>query len=237
MIIEEGLSIKTTSLCQMYCKHCTVIPWMQQHPDYHVSIEDIKNLIKYSKESNYKWKFILLSGGEPLLWENLEEGTVLLYKSGITDNLTMFTNAMAVNEKNIGRIGIVIDNLHNFRISAYKSNRKKIDYVVKKFGNRVNVVEREVRAIAPTEPIKNSLPADCHCRAYSLVDGYIDACGPARTILCKIEGMFLGDDVKSVKLQKNFLDFYKEYPKYNRKICQYCISNSKVEKHLKKEKA
>jgi len=233
MIIEEGLSIKTTSLCNRWCKHCSVTDWMRQHPDYYCSIEDIEKLIQYSRESDYKWKFIILSGGEPLLWKYIEEGTRLLYRSGITDDVIIFTNALAASENNLGKMGRIIENTHHFRISRYFGSEKQIAILVNKFGNRVQVVDRTTRMVPPLEIlVEDSLPAICNCKSYCLVDGYVDACAPARTILCRIEGFHLGDDVQSVKLQKNFLNFYKGYPKYNRKICQYCISNANVQKHL-----
>jgi len=136
------LEIKTTSLCQRRCKNCSVIPWMDANPNFHTSIEQIDNLIKYSKESNYHWEYILLSGGEPLLWKHCLEGTKLLYESGICSRLILLTNGLQIKTDTLQFIEKVMKNVHEFRVSRYNDNGRNIKLAQEHFGklrNKYNV--------------------------------------------------------------------------------------------------
>lgn len=235
------LSIKTTSECQRRCKNCSVIPWMDANKGFHTSIKQIENLIKYSKESEYHWEYILLSGGEPLLWKNIVEGTKLLYESGITSRLILLTNGLYITTKTLDKVKKIIANVHEFRISRYSDNHRNIELAEEYFGNLrngydynvLNIVDRQHHLIAPAKPIKDSLPATCSCKALSMVGGEIHLCGPAHTIACRFPERFkdLSDILWFRQPTKN-LEL-----KYNREYCQYCISNAKVAKTLKKEKS
>ncbi|HUT64035.1 MAG TPA: radical SAM protein, partial [Anaerolineae bacterium] len=180
------LSIKTTSLCNRMCKHCTVRPWMKANPNFHTSIEQIDNLIKYSKESNYHWEYILLSGGEPLLWHNVLTGTKLLYESGICSRLILLTNGLAITTNTLSKIQKIMENVHEFRISRYKDNSENIKLAEEYFGKLrnkydmpvLNVVDRGEHLIPPEEPVADSLPTECTCKAYAMVGDYMDYCGP-----------------------------------------------------------
>ena len=151
------LSIKTTSLCQRRCKNCSVIPWMDANPGFHTSIEQIENLIKYSKESEYHWEYILLSGGEPLLWKNIVKGTKLLYESGITSRLILLTNGLEIKTTCLQKMDKIIKNVHEFRISRYPDNHRNIELAQEYFGklknsygyNVLNVVDRQEHLVPP----------------------------------------------------------------------------------------
>lgn len=237
------LSIKTTSLCQRQCKNCTVRPWMKANPEFHTSIEQLEAFVKYSKLSGYHWEYILLSGGEPLLWNNILEGTKLLYESGITSRLILLTNGLEIMPATLTRITKIINNVHEFRVSEYGDNKINIalakEYFGKiknSYGNSVlNIVDRQEHLVPPENLVKDSLPVECTCQAYAMDGDFIRWCGPALTLDCAFP-QFLGAwPVVKRKLisQKNFLDGL-ELQSF---FCQYCIANSNVTKTLKKEKS
>jgi len=117
------LSIKTTTDCVFpRCKNCSAIPFMDANPGWQTPIEDIENLIKYSKQAGYFFSHILLSGGEPLLWDNVVEGTRLLKESKITGSLVLVTNALAIDFNNLDKVFEIISNVDLFRISKYSRN-------------------------------------------------------------------------------------------------------------------
>lgn len=234
------LSIKTTSLCNAVCKNCTAVPWMKMNPNYHTSLDDIDKLIFYSKISGYKWDFILLSGGEPLLWKFLPEGVQRLKDSKIIKNggLRLFTNGIAIKESNISMLGEVIEKLDLFRISNIGPLSKAGIKLIKKHfpnTNKISIIDRKYHLIPTQKPIPNSLPAICSCDAFSLVHSVIDIC-IARTIACSQKWNLEDFPYFSTPLQKDFLKSFDGINKYKQDFCRYCIGNRKVAKNLEKEK-
>lgn len=242
MMIEEGLSIKTTMRCQRRCKNCTVVPLMDAYPDYEMCMSDLTSLIEMSTKNNIQWKYILLSGGEPLLWDRVVNGARYLYHSRITNDLKLLTNAMAVSEDTLGVIEELLSIVDHFRVSRYNNNGAQIDLLRKHFGSRIEVEDRSVHIIPPIEPVKDSLPADCRCKAYSMFNGFIDSCGPARTIHAWIDRPLRGYMYGQPPFLCRIYDFKKYFvdvplDRYSLNACQYCIANAKVQKYLKKEEA
>ena len=251
------LSIKTTSLCNRRCKNCSVISWMDANPNFHTSIKQVENLIKYSKESNYHWEYILLSGGEPLLWKNCLEGTKLLYESGICSRLILLTNGLQIKSETLRFIDKIIRNVHEFRISMYNDNTRNIALAEEYFGKfknpygnpTLNVVDRQIHLKPVTwgEAFGDSptdlLPADCTCKAYSMLGDEVWYCGPMHSIILKeskdfrnLESFMWESYKTKIAYGKHFLNYIKVYED-NFISCEYCISNAKVAKHLKRAEA
>jgi hypothetical protein len=225
---------------------------MKANPDFHTSIEQINNLIVYSKESGYHWEYILLSGGEPLLWKNLLPGAKLIYESGICSRLVVLTNGLAINPATLNLLGKLFHYIHEFRISRYHNNSENIRLAQEYFGEfkndyiepQLSVVDRTEHMIPPDKPVPDSLPAECTCKAFSMVGGEIHLCGPAWTIYCRFPTKFEKAKTEmSAYIADNDILWYRsdyeemEKLKYNREYCRYCISNAKVARTLKKEGA
>lgn len=229
---KPSLSIKTTSLCNLRCKHCSVIPWMDANPNWHTSLEDIEKLIKYSRDAGYMFDFLLLSGGEPLLWKNVVEGTKLIKQAGIMYSLVFLTNGIALFD-DLDKVFEIISYVNVFRIARYERNTEIIKRFLevirdKPFSHKVMIEDRKDHFISPTEPIPNSLPAECFCDAYAMSNGCIDICGPSRCIAHR-QGWNLNDSPEmSTPISENFLDYFKNEDRFNKKWCQYCIANKKV---------
>jgi len=227
MIINDGLSIKTTSLCNRHCKNCPVMAWSASDPDYHTSIEDIRRLIEFSRKNNIQWKYILLSGGEPLLWKHIVEGTKLLFKSKITNDLKLFTNAIQVSNKAaLDRVADILPHVHHFRVSQYNNNQNQIKQLRGRFGARIEVENRTKHMVPPKEAIPGTVPALCRCRAVAFIYGGFDVCGPARTV-------FPRDKKPEYELNMDSFTELLIFPKEMQGACGMCISNAHVQKHLK----
>jgi len=233
----KAFRINTTSLCNAWCKHCNAVPWMRANPDYHLSLGDIDNWIKYSKESGYKFGNVTLTGGEPLLWKNLLDCVKKLNNSGLINKLIMYSNAIAVNENNLSMIGQILDNISILRISRYIGNENKIKLIRDNFPNnkKIKVINKTKFIALPTKKIPNSLPANCNCDAYDLTGSNISLCGPAKNIICRL-GWNQEDFSYIIEpLKKDYLNRLSKIPKRNKPYCQYCVGNSKVRKNMHKE--
>ena len=224
-----GLSIKTTSLCNLRCKHCSVIPWMDAVPNWHTSLDEIKRLIEACKDITFT--HIFLSGGEPLLWKNIVEGSRLIKQSGITGSLVLFTNGMGISDPD--KLKEIRKNVDVFRVAKYTRNSEAIERI-KEVIKDVVIVDRTKHTVSPNKPVPNSLPAKCVCSAYSMVQGMIEICGPARTIIHRLDWEF-DDPELSVPIESGFLEKLKKVDKFNKEWCKYCIANEKVARVQPKE--
>ena len=195
---------------------------------YQMSIQEIKDLLKFSMLSKYSFDFVL-TGGDPLLWRNLEEGLITLRKSPVTKSIVMFTNAMFHNRLTQKSI----DCLDMIRISHYEGNESHMKYMKEKWPEKVSIVERTEFWANPLEPLANSLPAECLNPESLYHDGKIYACPHSGSIA---KGN--GSNAKTfVDLGVNFLKEYESIRKNQEEdICTMCISNMKVRNQVQKIK-
>lgn len=234
------ISIKTTSLCQLRCKNCFVVKWMNKYPSFHWSIGSVKNFINATHKSGYHFKIVLLSGGEPLLWKNIIEGTRLIKQSGITDCVKILTNSVAVTEKNIGWFSDVIENIDNVRISRYIGNDRSIEIIKQIFPNdeRIHISDKTEFLIQTDQPIPDSTPAVCHCDYPTVFGDNIDVCGGMRFL--SLNNRIKVDPSMVVKIRTKYLDYFSSKEcmekKLNQEACKYCMVNKNVIDKLKKEK-
>jgi len=98
-----------TNRCNLYCKHCYA--WANSEKD-ELSLEEIKEIVKELSKNGVK--FAILSGGEPLLREDIYEISKFLRESSIKTYLS--TNGLLINsqivkeiKENFDYVGISID--------------------------------------------------------------------------------------------------------------------------------
>ena len=92
--IQKRIHINITNNCNMRCSHCFMSAGM--HP---VDELDVDNLLKTIKalEKELGVMDIVVSGGEPLM----HKGIYTLLEGIANHNVTLFTNASLINDKNI----------------------------------------------------------------------------------------------------------------------------------------
>jgi hypothetical protein len=233
------ISIKTTSCCQLRCKNCFVVPWMKRFPFWHWSIDSVEKFIRATVDSGYRFKILLLSGGEPLLWSNLLPALDMIRASGITDNIKMLTNSIAINEGNLDWFDKVVERVDIIRISRYVGNEKSVDLVKERYrANRsIHFSDKTEFVIQTKVPVAGSLPASCACDYPTVFGDTIYACGGSRFLsyFHKIEI----DKRLYLPIKKNYLRYLESEPilkkKMNQIACQYCMVNRKVLASLGKE--
>ncbi|KKL26533.1 hypothetical protein LCGC14_2394320, partial [marine sediment metagenome] len=82
-----------TAKCTRDCPECSQRGFRRSNHGYVASLEAIEKWIGCTKDSGYApYRSLILTGGEPLLWENLEEGVRLLRESGLGQQVNLFTN-------------------------------------------------------------------------------------------------------------------------------------------------
>jgi len=212
--------------CQRHCSECSQQPLMNWKPKYQMSLEEIEKFIKVTKDSGYdKFKWIIISGGEPLLWNNLEEGLSLLKKSKIANAIKIFSNGI-----NVSKITYkVLINSSVIRVSQYKENWQILQDLKRQYKNKIEIVDRTVHTKLPTKLYDNVLPAKCHCQGYAVCDNKIYAC-PMIPAICRKLNFDIEYFCPIIPHWVEALDLFNRENEY---VCQGCIGNLKVREKIK----
>ncbi len=92
-----------TNRCNLYCKHCYSSANLRSEEE--LKLEEIKKVIPQLLEENIR--FVVVSGGEPLLREDLWDIADCLKEAGLKTYLS--TNGLLINKDNVKRISQLFD--------------------------------------------------------------------------------------------------------------------------------
>jgi len=214
------LSLKTTALCHEKCgSWCVVKPWMHKHAGQETTIQSIEDLVRYSLDSGYHYKAIVLSGGEPFLWSHIHEASRLLKWSGITDALTVYTNGLEEDA--------ILLNAHYFDrvlLSVYDYNIDEIDRLHETLGNSEIKLKKNLFH-APKDAV-DPLPADCGCSAYGMWQNRVTLCSSMEFYYLYMGWEMPADEITT--LRPDYLDAFTDMDPHNREICRWCFGNRRV---------
>lgn len=236
------LGIFTTSLCNLSCKNCSLQDMMRAYPGFQWSLEDVDRFIYYTKLSGYKYDNICLSGGEPLLWTHVIDGSKMIKEAGMTKLLTMESNGLVISENNLDLLVNVLENVDRVRFSLYTKNKENIKLIQKKFPKKkglkrgVFVVDKVVHRVLPTRHYPNTLPVKCRCPNYYLKGTTVQICGGINELI-----FHFGWDKKNYSkffenLKNGYLERLNKINRKNQKHCEYCLINGPIWRQLKVEK-
>ena len=223
------MSLHVNSICNLSCKECIMQPLMQSSIKYHMSIEELEELLYFSKLSGYRFDFIV-SGGEPLLWENLKDGLKLLKDSDICKSITMFSNAM-FPEKVTKEIADCLDSI---RISHYFYNEKHMKQLEIMYPDKVRIEERTKFWEMPKTAVESEIafPVICLNAGFKFYNKQVYACVHALSLVeldPSNAEIPLGNP-----LGLDFLEGLAEIKENQKEICRWCISNQRVRDYVEK---
>jgi organic radical activating enzyme len=223
---RHKLSLYTTSVCNLDCPECIMQHIMKYNFKYQMTLEEIENLIYYSEKSRYGFDFVL-TGGDPLLWKNMEECLLRLKKTPITKSIIMFTNGMFYKNLN----DTIVSCLDSIRVSNYEGNEEHMKEIKRLYPEKVRIVERTEFWVNPSAPVPNSSPMECLNPEHMFYNNKIYACPHALSIV-----KHNGSQVQISKdLEIDFLHDIQIIKKgQDREVCSMCISNNKVRKQVAK---
>lgn len=232
--IREILALHVTSTCNLACSECIMQWQMNDNFTYHMSIEEIERFIHFTKLSNYKFQRLTISGGEPFLWKNLDEGLKLLMNSGVTNEITVFTNAVFYKKLTPS----IIKNITTIRVSYYDHLQGGTDNTehikeLQKIHPKVEVVPRDVFTRIPSEPIHSTEEVRCKNLYTQYYNGNIYACAHAHSLALKV-----GSKIKTGEpIGINYLDNTVEIRKgQHTDLCSVCVSNASISSKFTKTK-
>lgn len=191
-----------------------------------MSLDEVGTFIQFTKDSEYApFESIIISGGEPLLWGNLEEGVKLLKESGLAKRLNIFSNGIN------GQIVTpeLLGNITTLRLSKYAGNADMLSDLVDRFGTgHINVVDRTNHTPIPTVPLEGVLPAKCGCEGYALCDGVMYACPMVPAVAKEIRSQISDFPETYQPLWPCWAESLAEFDRGNHVLCRACIGNHRV---------
>ena len=191
----------------------------EAYPHYQMSMTTIGEFVRFSGLAGYHFKRIAITGGEPLLWDNLEKAGALLRAAGLADTVTLWTNACDVAR--LRRVAPIFDAI---QVSEYPGHAWRCDDLPKK----ARVRRVETHRVNPMVAVADSLPAECTCQGYYLFMGRVWPCGGMVHVSCRM-GWSL--DALSVPLGPDYLDTLdgNMVTRANPRWCERCGSNRRVD--------
>jgi hypothetical protein len=221
------MTLFVTSVCNLACAECIMQHQMKSAFRYQMSLEEVADFLRVSEESNYSFH-IVLSGGEPLLWKNLEAGVTMLRASKAVRTITVFSNGIHYQKLN----NRIVDMLDCLRVSHYKdvvggSDNTEHIKAIKALYPKTTAVDRSRFWVNPDAPVAEYQPVACLNSERMFYDGRIYACPHAASIAIHARS----DVQTSIPLQPHFMEQTGAIRSgFHQEICSRCISNNTVRK-------
>lgn len=231
----------TNSSCSLACPNCSMDGWMKGDPNYQWSLQDIDKFIYYTKKSNYKFPSFIMAGGEPLLWDNVVEGTKMISNSGIAKRVALESNGVGRGgvASTLDLMGTILENIDNIRISKYLGNKKHISAIRNAFPSftkpkgKIQFVDKVVHYMMPKGRCVDTLPAQCTCPWYKIKGDEIQICSAISCIIYRFNWNKKDYSKYFEKLKVGYLERLKTINKLTQKYCEYCFGNYKIRRYLK----
>lgn len=219
------IAIHTTNVCNISCKECSHKGFRNEN-SFHMNLNDLKKFIKRSVELNQKYDTIILSGGEPTCWINIEDGLKIIKKSNISKKISIITNG--INTKKIISISHLLNRIDVSNYGTFNSDN--ISYLKKQANCEVKVLEENnYHVVRPTVLDNNFYPPECTSSNITVIKDKIYWCPNIYT---------LSRDFNTVptwccNLEDDWVKYFKslkenKYPN----VCSTCLANKKLFKYL-----
>jgi len=197
---------------------------LEADPNYSLTIDQLARFLSACKESGYVFNNCLLFGGEPLLWENLLTGLLMIRNSGVFKYVGMITNA-----KRILKVchWTLMSHLDFVIVSKYNDNVEQLEFLLERFPDKVFVQDGTNFRCYTDKPNVEYLPADCACPSMSLYGDEFSACSLIRQLLAR-HGRNSWPTSTRRPVEPGFMSYMDL--SHNYEICQYCLGNRKVRK-------
>ena len=232
---RQEVTLYVTSRCNLSCDGCIMGNFMRENRHYEMSLLEVAEFLRVTRESGYVVD-IILSGGEPLLWRHLKQGLKMIRKSGIVKRILLFTNAMDISQVDDG----VMSCLSQLRISRYCSNADNTRILCQRYPKNAKIADRREFYRQPAEPIDDVLPCQCVNTEYLYMNGKVYACAHGASANNGRDELPDGTKLY-VPLRVGYMDAMAAIrAAQERSLCAKCSSNVKVqafaERFKKKER-
>lgn len=213
----------TNSTCPRACRQCNQQRYLNLTRGWEATLDDVEFFIRCAELQNYRFERVILAGGDPYLWKNLEEAVRMFHASPAFGGVNLFTGV--IDEKLTRRIEPLMQYIG---LSYYG--------VEPEFTSPKMEVDRTSAShwVLPAEPVPGTLPADCCCFGPNIRAGRVYRCSNLPDLLLA-GGEPLEAADYSEPLTSQFLDLYLDAGIYQDYHCASCVANLNLRSHLEKE--
>lgn len=134
------LSWNTTKRCNLYCKHC--YRDSDENPEKNeLSLEEGKQLIDEIHKTGIFFRILILSGGEPLLRDDLEDLAAHAKSKGLIPvlgtNGTLLTpeRAKSLKEAGVAAVGVSLDSVYASSHDGFRQTPKAFEEAIRGIKN------------------------------------------------------------------------------------------------------
>ena len=219
---NRHIEILVTGACDRKCKHCSQAAYNEDYKGYQTSLALVDKVCRRALDNGAKYEWLQFSGGEPLMWDSLEEACRMAKESGAFQKARVFTNGFKAERLYKALDEGLIDWAH---IDTYNGNPKAVKTLREKYPDK-SFLDGTVHKPLPIETVGGTLPARCNCDHLCVVENNVYPCGNFYTHVKRLGKDF--EDYKFCSLDDDWIEFYRKVDRFDMDICGYCLANGKV---------
>lgn len=201
---EGCLDVKLTDYCQAQCAFC-----IEKNNTYcsgkGIDVDSLADLINEHPSKN-----ILLLGGEPLLYKDLE---VLLLNISRAKKVYLTTNGICLTKEYVDKYFEMFYCLSGINISVHSSDQKTNDKILGCRGPSLSVLSKQIKRISKACPVRincNLFKQGVHtdCDILNMCE-WAERAGASDLRFCELQGVSKKDgfiEANSINSLKNIFD-------------------------------
>lgn len=167
--------METNAACNNKCAHCTADAMIRHNPAYQLSLEQLAEFLRATRESHYYIHELLLHGpGEVTLWQHLNAGITMLGESGHVGRIILTTNGAALQRLDRR----AWHHVYYVMIDDYGTGPDPLLQVPAAYRWKCHRVRVDKFYRLPEAEDSFPIPAPCGCSGPMYYDGHIYHCGP-----------------------------------------------------------
>ena len=217
MYFDMQLTIVVTNACDRRCELC-VAQWLRRdEPRYMMTLDQIADFVVCTKQSDYRFRYVTVTGGEPTLWPYLQDAATMLGLARIADCLLLYSNGH--NPK------AFTPELMKLFSAAKLSGYPDEHYaeILARYPDKVSIYPITEHVVPPTEPVANSLPAQCLCFGPAYYDGRVYPC-----LGGFLDDHRMGRRTPGKPICRGYMDDFDPGKVVMQETCRYCVTNLPV---------
>lgn len=227
--VHRNLDVMTNGQCNLACPACNQIPFVQEYRDYQTSMAEMEKICRRTLEIGATYDWVNFTGGEPLLWDNLEAACKMAKESGAFKQVRLFSNCVHSFRLSKALDDCLIDNVYCSQANVIAEN---VGPLMAKHPGKITLAGCPNHVWQPMEPLSDSIPAGCLCDRYTIIENTVYPCGAFFSHTKRL-GRRL-EDYRDFfcSLDDDWIKFFRGVDRHNMDICQYCLNNEKVHPRL-----
>ncbi|MDD4984342.1 MAG: radical SAM protein [Dehalococcoidales bacterium] len=213
-----------TGKCNLDCRYCAQKEWRLEHLEYQMTPDEVERFCVSVRQQGLHYAEVHLLGGEPALWEHLDEGCRLLREYGVADRIDIYSNCA-----DVAPLKRVLDKGIADRVVTQTSNmsRKGVDALAKYHPDKILVTRQSVHKIPPDEAIPHSLPSLCGCDRLVVFRDTVWSCPGVYHNSIRL-GLAPRQLPVHQPIDSPWFTYFSAISRYTQPACTICLANGRV---------